>query len=75
MEIKPNAFPSSLRIKKLELKNKNTGVTTIVTHYHVLDWPDGDLPQVKGQKCLRNLVNIFLDKLAEGDTQIVHCSA
>jgi hypothetical protein len=51
-------------VKKFQVKNNNTGMSKIVMHYHVLDWPDGDLPKSKGQKCLNYLLDIFLTSLA-----------
>jgi len=46
-----------------------------VTHYHVLDWPDADLPKAKGLKCIKHLINVFLNNIKKGDTPVVHCSA
>jgi len=64
-----------LKIRKLEIKNGNTGECRIVTHYQVVDWPDGEVPNNKKKKNIHFLLDQFLSCIAEGSVPIVHCSA
>ena len=47
----------TVKIRQLQLTNTNTNVSRIVTHYQILDWLDGEVPQKKNRKWIGHLVD------------------
>jgi protein tyrosine phosphatase len=39
----------TLKLKKIQLTNTNTGSVRIINHYQLTDWADGDTPCKKGK--------------------------
>lgn len=58
------AHQKTLKLKKLQVRNTITNVTRIVSHYQLMDWPDGDVPSKKGRKTLNIIIDAFLHFLS-----------
>ena len=47
----------TIKVRKIQLTNKNTNHSHIITHFQILDWLDGEVPQKKNKKWISQLVN------------------